>query len=396
MLPPPTLDAIPELPLPIEVEQPLSQVPELSAAGRIVRKKRLTWKLLQQLPAAPTILVPEPAPLSPKETETTLPTTTPETSLGKAALTTICNMFGLYQEYPTAPTHNPNDTISLQDLVDTTDASKTSQPASSNIPLVPGSPTVYPPSLFPFQNSTVFGLMNWMWTGSAMKSISEMKKLLEFLKSDDFKKEDIQNFDIKAETAKLDKYLDGPADSGSHRGEQFSSCPKDHWRESDVHIQVPDRQPHASESDIPTYTIPGLFHRSIVEVIKRTFTDPISQSFHYTPFKSFWHSNTGDSEAEPKIQRVYDELYTSDAMIDAHMQLQQQPPEPGCSLERVIAGMMLWSDSTHLANFGTASLWPIYLYFGNQSKWVRGKPNAAACHHIAYVPKVYTSNSSKE
>ena len=87
-------------------------------------------------------------------------------------------------------------------------------------------------------------------------------------------------------------------------------------------------------------------------------------------------------------QRVYDELYSSDAMIEAHMKLQQQPPELGCTLERVIASLMLWSDSTHLANFGTASLWPLYLFFGNQSKWVRGKPKTASCHHVAYIPKV--------
>jgi hypothetical protein len=49
---------------------------------------------------------------------------------------------------------------------------------------------------------------------------------------------------------------------------------------------------------------------------------------------------------------------------------------------------MFWSDSTHLANFGTASLWPLYLFFGNLSKWVRSKPRAGACHHVAYLPKV--------
>ncbi|KAJ6457005.1 hypothetical protein C8R47DRAFT_1248481 [Mycena vitilis] len=48
----------------------------------------------------------------------------------------------------------------------------------------------------------------------------------------------------------------------------------------------------------------------------------------------------------------------------------------------------LRAAATHLANFGTASLWPLYLFFGNQSKWVRGKPRAGACHHIAYMPKL--------
>ena len=48
---------------------------------------------------------------------------------------------------------------------------------------------------------------------------------------------------------------------------------------------------------------------------------------------------------------------------------------------------MYWSDSTHLANFGTAALWPLYIFFGNQSKWLRGKPRTASCHHAAYIPK---------
>jgi hypothetical protein len=52
--------------------------------------------------------------------------------------------------------------------------------------------------------------MNWMWTGSAMKSIQEMVKLIAFLRSDEFQKSDLEGFDI-AETAKLDDFLDGHA-----------------------------------------------------------------------------------------------------------------------------------------------------------------------------------------
>jgi hypothetical protein len=65
--------------------------------------------------------------------------------------------------------------------------------------------------LGPFRNSTIFGLMNWMWTGSAMKSIQEMVKLIAFLRSDEFQKSDLEGFDIAAETAKLDDFLDGRA-----------------------------------------------------------------------------------------------------------------------------------------------------------------------------------------
>ncbi|KAJ7364427.1 hypothetical protein DFH08DRAFT_731010 [Mycena albidolilacea] len=232
--------------------------------------------------------------------------------------------------------------------------------------------------LGPFRNSTIFGLMNWMWTGSAMKSIQEMVKLIAFLRSDEFQKSDLEGFDIAAETAKLDDFLDGRA---GKKPREFEVT-KDGWQEVSVDILVPDGKTHTSYDDIPVFTVPGLHFRNLTEVIKAALHDQSSRSFHYTPFKHLWKSSTGD------VQRVYDEIYSSDAFIEAYNKLQKQPPEPGCSLERVIVALMFWSDSTHLANFGTASLWPLYLFFGNLSKWVRSKPRAGACHHVAYLPKL--------
>jgi hypothetical protein len=55
---------------------------------------------------------------------------------------------------------------------------------------------------------------------------------------------------------------------------------------------------------------------------------------------------------------------------------------------------MIWmvgtthSDSMHLTSFGNAALWPIYEWFGNQSKYPRGKPTSFAAQHVAYIPKV--------
>lgn len=47
---------------------------------------------------------------------------------------------------------------------------------------------------------------------------------------------------------------------------------------------------------------------------------------------------------------------------------------------------MLWSDATHLTNFGSASLWPLYMFFGGHSKYIRGKPTSGTGHHLAYIP----------
>ena len=51
---------------------------------------------------------------------------------------------------------------------------------------------------------------------------------------------------------------------------------------------------------------------------------------------------------------------------------------------------MLWSNSTHLTNFGSVSIWLLHLYFGNVSKYFQGKPGSGASHHIAYIPSVST------
>ena len=75
-------------------------------------------------------------------------------------------------------------------------------------------------------------------------------------------------------------------------------------------------------------------------------------------------------------------------MILEYETLTSRPRPPGDNLEIVIAGIMLWSDATHLASFGNASLWPIYLFFANQSKYIRSRPTAFAAHHLAYIPTV--------
>ncbi|KAG1811133.1 uncharacterized protein BJ212DRAFT_1579186 [Suillus subaureus] len=81
-------------------------------------------------------------------------------------------------------------------------------------------------------------------------------------------------------------------------------------------------------------------------------------------------------------------MYSSQAMLEAHEAIKLHPPDPSCKLETVIAAVMLWSDSTHLTSFGSASLWLIYLFLRNQSKYIHGKPSSFAAHHLAYIPKL--------
>jgi hypothetical protein len=122
--------------------------------------------------------------------------------------------------------------------------------------------------------------------------------------------------------------------------------------------------------------------------LKAALADVASKHFHFSPFKRFRMFSFGREE------RCYDEVYTSDAFLEANDKLQKQKNEPHCTLEKVVLGLMLWSDSTHLANFGNAKVWPIYLYFANLSKYIRAKPTSGSSHHLAYIPSVSPELSS--
>ena len=148
---------------------------------------------------------------------------------------------------------------------------------------------------------------------------------------------------------------------------------------------MPDGQPHppGGTVQVPKFSVPGLLHRSITELIQSVWSSPQSKDFQHVSCRQFWsNAATGNDE------RVYGELYTSEAFNLEYENLQKQPPEAGCTLERIICALMLYSDSTHLANFGDAALWPIYLFFGNQSKYTRVQPSSGSCQHVAYIPKV--------
>lgn len=81
-------------------------------------------------------------------------------------------------------------------------------------------------------------------------------------------------------------------------------------------------------------------------------------------------------------------MYNSDAMIEEHIHLSTRPRQQHQDMEVVVVGIQFWSDSTHVADFGTQSLWPGYMAFGNQCKYTRGDPKTQSIHHIAYLPKV--------
>lgn len=283
---------------------------------------------------------------------------------------------GLYRIYPTHPTFIPPNDSSLVNRTDapTLDGERAE---SSDVHASTGfaPPDVDIDHIFdPFTNPTCGLMMTWRYTGTNDKSDAEVNRLSHFHQHPAFKLQDLLGFNCARESKLMDKYLQ---DKTNPLREEFG------WRQSTVRIRLPkERQTWPSEKDAPELEVPGIYHRSIMSIIRSTFEDDIAKTFHMTPYSEYW------KVSDTKTVQVFSEAYSSPAMLDAYAEINAFPREPDDDLERVLAPLMMWSDATHLASFGDASLWPFYLYFGNQSKYTRGKPTSFACHHLAYIPSV--------
>ncbi|ETW82716.1 hypothetical protein HETIRDRAFT_54372 [Heterobasidion irregulare TC 32-1] len=255
-----------------------------------------------------------------------------------------------------------------------TPASLESQPTLATLPL-PEEAVLS--STQPFTNRSSELLLGWHYSGSNLKSGGEFDRLVQTLLHPDFNLKELPGVSFARETKRLDKHIANP--DNPLQGQ-------DGWHHASVDIRLPpvDKQTVKPENESPIFTVSGVFHRRLVDIIRATYASPISCSFHMTPFRQFWCPTP---DALPIA--LYSEIYSSTTMIEAHLEISGMPRiGPDDTHERVVAPLMVWSDSTHLANFGSASLWPFYLQFGSQSKYTRGKPTSHSAHHLAYIPTI--------
>ncbi|KAK0215256.1 hypothetical protein EDD85DRAFT_798705 [Armillaria nabsnona] len=213
--------------------------------------------------------------------------------------------------------------------------------------------------------------MNWFYS-STTEMLADLNTLIhDVILAPDFSKTDLHGFDVNYEAKCLDS--DGIPN--------LPSFHSDGWKEDFVTLHLPQMSiAFESESAAPTLDIAGVWHRSLLDVIVDAFQDPSALDFHMKGFCQMWIRPDGCSE------RVYGEAYCSDVFLEMEDEI---VPEPGCSLETVVAPMMLHSNSTHLTNFGTALLWPTYLGLGLMSKYTRTMPTLFVNHHVIFSLYTY-------
>jgi hypothetical protein len=294
--------------------------------------------------------------------------------------------FGVFREYSKGkPSITPDKFYSLSDLAASPylalDPSSPLYQSSSTCPIV----TEENP-FAPFKNATTSLLMTWSYRPSNTKSIPEMNSLVnDVILAPEFNAKDLVGFDAAKEMRKLYTYR-SPGESLAPTHFSFN----DKWTKSTVEIPVPcDGFCFPSEAEAPKFKV-DVHHRKLTDVIKAAYSEPAAQRFHTFPFRAYWKP----SETEPE-ERIYSESFTGDAWNNEYEKILESPQEDYLSeYERFLVSLMIWSDSTSLAQFGTAELWPMYLFIGAQSKYTRVQPSSFAAHHIAYFPKA-SSNSAK-
>jgi hypothetical protein len=291
------------------------------------------------------------------------PPSQPSRSLS-LSLSTASNVFGLSRHYfsKTLPSHDPEMDLTPKDLAD----------GPSEVPQADL-------TLGPYPNLSSLRLGDWYWS-SDQKSQQDFKLLTSIVGDESFRPEDIR-------ATPWDKINAALASSDYEKQQWLEDTAG--WVDGSVTITVPfhirrvaARDPAQIGAPRP-YQVKGFRYRKLLSVIKERLTNSSTHPyFHYEPFELRWthpdhpHGSVG--------MRVYGEIYTSDAFLQAHRDLQGSPPIPDCSLPRVIAALMFWSDATQLTNFSDAKLHPLYLFFGNESKYRRSRPSAQASSHVAY------------
>ena len=280
--------------------------------------------------------------------------------------------------------HDPDVFVSSEDL-----SISNQKPSLSQLVAMQGDDQ--PPS--PWANMSIWRLMTWTITSSPQKSTSEVTRLVhDILQAPNFSTEELAGFDACMETCCLDA-----AQNTACKDVPFS---QDKWQCRSVDIAIPTQEKNLVGNG-KSFMVEGLYYCPLLDVIRAVFAEASSKLFHLTPFRkvqmpyvvllilliSFtpkvWKlPHTGQE------QLVYDKLYTSDAWNQAQDEIMKQRRTDGCELERVVAVVTLWSDTMHLAMFGHVLAWPVYLFFGNLTKYARGE--SGACHPIAFIPRVST------
>ncbi|KAF7292923.1 hypothetical protein MIND_01191400 [Mycena indigotica] len=333
-------------------------------------RRRDVQNQISQPPLASPPSAPSPAPFDAAPSPPPPP---------KDWVQTLPNAFGLYKIYPRRPTHDPDESVGLSDLYR---VPKPGDPALKTLPLPPE------PWYYPFPNESVAHMIKYHVEEEHPQSIAGFDRLVtNFLHPNEEAQSDGISLHELPTPFSTQKFLDQLDKNGI-----TPLGITDKWKNASVTIRLPCVGVNQSETAAPCFTVNDILHRPLLDPIKEVLQGPLFQRFHTTPFslRAIPESDllspvvaddapTLNEYGLPPLLPDHEEIFTYHAI--------PQPPAPQTpddAVESIVVALMMWSDATHLAQFGTASLWPGYTFFGNHPKEFRGKPTSNAGFHQVY------------
>jgi len=297
-----------------------------------------------------------------------------------AVLTTQKNSFGLFRVYDEESIPNANDPED-QSRAGPLLAHRLNAPTSQTLP---GSVNPFHP--YPNESSWLIG--DWYWNQGVQKSKQNFKQLVGIIASADFWSEDLRQTNwtaIDHQLGSLGSMVHDPSQTTMTAGSEEWEAEDGSWiwRVITISVPFPQRFLHPGPRN---YTISNFYHQSLLSIICEILLDPARcRYFRFEPYSLRWKCLDGVDDIG-----VHGELFTSQAFIAAHHDLQSAPLDPStsCTLPQHIVALMFWSDATQLTAFGDAKLWPLYVYFGNESKYEHCTPIANLSSHAAYFQTI--------
>ena len=119
--------------------------------------------------------------------------------------------------------------------------------------------------------------MNWFYSGSSSKSIAELQSLVDdVILAPDFKISDLSDFNAKRELRRLD----GEVETHLNNPPSTSFANENGWKQSSVYIKLPCEKVLQKEDTASILEVPGVYHRSLIEVITTALQDTATKTFH--------------------------------------------------------------------------------------------------------------------
>ena len=180
--------------------------------------------------------------------------------------------------------------------------------------------------LYPNESSWHIG--DWYWNKGTQKSKQSFKSLVGIITSADFRSEDLHHTNwvaINCQLGSLGPVLEQPQITSNTEEWQAEDSG---WMQRSITISVPFPQLFLHPSP-KNYTISNFYRQSLLSIICKMLSDPAHcRSFCFKPYLLRWQCSCGVNDIG-----VYGEIFSSQAFITAHCELQDIQLDPtGCSL----------------------------------------------------------------